>query len=306
MSKLFCMGNPLLDIQPNDQILAEEKHKPLYEELVKNYQPVYVAGGATQNAARAVYFGCVGDDEFSKRMREVAEAEGLVVDYLVNKEVPTGTCAAEKYNPSEHLYLPEKWKIVESAKYFYIAGFFVTVSPESILKVAKHAAETNKAFAMNLSAVFLMTVPPFKKVLNDLAPYWDLLFSNETEAEAFAKSEGWEETDIKEIALKIAKLPKVNTKRQRIVIITQGSSPTILAYQNEDKVHEFKVNPIANDEIVDTNGAGDAFVGGFLSQFIEDKSVEESIEAGHWLAKLNLKQIGPSLPKEKIPYTPKK
>ncbi|CAJ0642048.1 12191_t:CDS:2 [Entrophospora sp. SA101] len=284
MSKLFCMGNPLLDIQPNDQILAEEKHKPLYEELVKNYQPVYVAGGATQNAARgvqyllppktAVYFGCVGDDEFSKRMREVAEAEGLVVDYLINKEVPT---AAEKYNPSEHLYLPEKWKIVENAEYFYIAGFFVTVSPESIEKVAKHAAETNKAFAMNLSAVFLMTVPPFKK-----------------------------ETDIKEIALKIAKLPKVNTKRQRIVIITQGSSPTILAYQNEDRVHEFKVNTIADDEIVDTNGAGDAFVGGFLSQFIEGKSVEESIEAGHWLAKLNLKQIGPSLPKEKIPYTPKK
>ncbi|CAJ0767579.1 8245_t:CDS:2, partial [Entrophospora sp. SA101] len=300
-------------LKPNDQILAEEKHKPLYEELVKNYQPVYVAGGATQNAARgvqyllppktAVYFGCVGDDEFSKRMREVAEAEGLVVDYLINKEVPT---AAEKYNPSEHLYLPEKWKIVENAEYFYIAGFFVTVSPESIEKVAKHAAETNKAFAMNLSAVFLMTVPPFKKVLNDLAPYWDLLFSNEAEAEAFAKSEGWEETDIKEIALKIAKLPKVNTKRQRIVIITQGSSPTILAYQNEDRVHEFKVNTIADDEIVDTNGAGDAFVGGFLSQFIEGKSVEESIEAGHWLAKLNLKQIGPSLPKEKIPYTPKK
>ncbi|CAJ0763515.1 23426_t:CDS:1, partial [Entrophospora sp. SA101] len=66
------------------------------------------------------------------------------------------------------------------------------------------------------------------------------------------------------------------------------------------------IKALADDEIVDTNGAGDAFVGGFLSQFIEGKSVEESIEAGHWLAKLNLKQIGPSLPKEKIPYTPKK
>ena len=41
-----------------------------------------------------MYFGCVGNDEFSKRMREVAEEEGLVVDYLINKETPTGTCAA--------------------------------------------------------------------------------------------------------------------------------------------------------------------------------------------------------------------
>lgn len=34
--------------------------------------------------------------------------------------------------------------IVEKAKYFYIAGFFLTVSPESIQLVAEHAAARNK------------------------------------------------------------------------------------------------------------------------------------------------------------------
>jgi adenosine kinase len=33
---------------------------------------------------------------------------------------------------------------VEKAKYFYIAGFFLTVSPESIMLVAEHAAANNK------------------------------------------------------------------------------------------------------------------------------------------------------------------
>lgn len=33
---------------------------------------------------------------------------------------------------------------VEKAKYFYIAGFFLTVSPDSIQLVAEHAAATNK------------------------------------------------------------------------------------------------------------------------------------------------------------------
>lgn len=33
---------------------------------------------------------------------------------------------------------------VEKAKFYYIAGFFLTVSPESILKVAKHAAANSK------------------------------------------------------------------------------------------------------------------------------------------------------------------
>ena len=43
---------------------------------------------------------------------------------------------------------------VEKAKYFYIAGFFLTVSPESILLVAEHAAAKNKleAAAVNLVA----------------------------------------------------------------------------------------------------------------------------------------------------------
>ncbi|KAF8652882.1 hypothetical protein AX16_004103, partial [Volvariella volvacea WC 439] len=63
---LFCMGNPLLDIQvtngeellkkydlkANDAILAEEKHAPIYDEIVREHKVTYVAGGAAQNAAR--------------------------------------------------------------------------------------------------------------------------------------------------------------------------------------------------------------------------------------------------------------
>ena len=34
-------------------------------------------------------------------------------------------------------------------------------------------------------------VPPFKKTLMEAMPYMDFLFGNETEARAFAESEGW-------------------------------------------------------------------------------------------------------------------
>ena len=46
-------------------------------------------------------------------------------------------------------------------------------------------------------------MPPFKKVLADALPYVDYLFGNETEAAAFAESEGWETKDAGEIALKV-------------------------------------------------------------------------------------------------------
>jgi hypothetical protein len=40
------------------------------------------------------------------------------------------------------------------------------------------------------------------------------------------------------------------------------------------QVTEFPVNAIPAEEIVDTNGAGDAFVGGFMSQLVQEKPIE--------------------------------
>ncbi len=53
---------------------------------------------------------------------------------------------------------PENWALVEAARIIYSAGFFITVSPESILLVAKHAADNDKIYAMNLSAPFISEV----------------------------------------------------------------------------------------------------------------------------------------------------
>ena len=63
---ILGMGNPLLDISADvgqdvldkydvkmdSAILAEEKHQPLFKELVEKYEPKYIAGGATQNTIR--------------------------------------------------------------------------------------------------------------------------------------------------------------------------------------------------------------------------------------------------------------
>jgi adenosine kinase len=39
-------------LKENDAILAEEKHLPIYEDLISNYAVKYLAGGAAQNTAR--------------------------------------------------------------------------------------------------------------------------------------------------------------------------------------------------------------------------------------------------------------
>ncbi|XP_072484208.1 adenosine kinase isoform X2 [Notamacropus eugenii] len=386
---LFGMGNPLLDIsavvdknfldkyglKPNDQILAEEKHKELFEELVKKFKVDYHAGGSTQNSIKvaqvslksprlccsvasaapefvgssslwavglelayvylstppswllprinllfewmiqkpfkaATFFGCIGMDKFGEILKKKAAEAHVDAHYYEQNEQPTGTCAAcitgdnrslvanlaaaNCYKKEKHLDLEKNWKLVEKAKVYYIAGFFLTVSPESILKIARQASESNKIFTLNLSAPFISQF--FKEPLMKVMPYVDILFGNETEAATFAREQGFETEEIKEIARKAQALPKVNLKRQRVVIFTQGKDDTIMATANEVSV--FPVLDQDQSEIVDTNGAGDAFVGGFLSQLVADRPLTECIRAGHYAASIIIKRSGCTFPEK--------
>jgi adenosine kinase len=315
------------DLKPNDAALVmpenADKLMPIYDDLVQNHDVEYIAGGATQNAIRVAqfmlkdkdstsYVGCVGDDKNGRTLKEKASGDGVNVRYMIDAETPTGTCgvlitgddrslvaniaAANNYDPS-HLS-GETWDLVEKAQYYYIAGFFLTPpkGPEAIMKIAEHSAEKNKTFMMNLSAPFLCLVPPFFKAMMDAAPYWDILFGNESEMAEFSKANGFGTEDLKEIALKAAALPKKNGERSRTVVITHGSEPTIIA--KDGQVTEYPVIPIAKEDIIDTNGAGDAFVGGFMSQLVQGKSIEECVRGGNWSANLIIQRGGCTYPEK--------
>ena len=110
---------------------------------------------------------------------------------------------------------------------------------------------------LNLSAPFIPQF--FKDPLAEILPYTDYLLGNETEAQAWAESQGHSTKSIPEIARLFAKLPKKNTKRPRTVIITQGTEPAITAVAKageEAEVKEYPVHAISPEQINDTNGAG--------------------------------------------------
>jgi len=99
----------------------------------------------------------------------------------------------------------------------------------------------------------------------------DYLFANEDEAAEFGKQQGMPEgTSLIEIAKVLAKWKKINTTRPRVAIVTHGAKPVIVAVNNPGDenvdISEYPIDPLEKSQIVDTNGAGDAFVGGFLSQ----------------------------------------
>ena len=52
------------------------------------------------------------------------------------------------------------------------------------------------------------------------------------------------------------------------------------------------------EEIVDLNGAGDAFLGGFLSQFMKGSSLYSCCRAGNDAASIILKNVGCTFQKD--------
>lgn len=327
---ILGLGNPLLDmtvaadekllekynLKPNDAILAEEKHMPLYKEMVDKYDVDFSAGGATMNALQvaqwvigkpytAVFMGCIGRDFYSTVLEERAKEKGVNGRFQYKADTPTGTCAVILTNNGanrslcanlaaancftiDHLRKPENFTFVENAKLYYISGFFLTVSPESILEVANYALSKDRLFIMNLSAPFICQA--FQKELMQVFPYIDILFGNEYEAAAFGGAQSLGTNDLKELVIKISELGKKNKNRNRTVIITRGGNPTIVA--KDGKVTEYPAPQLPLEKIVDTNGAGDAFVGGFLAKLVLDKPIETCLRCGFYTATHVIQRIG--------------
>jgi len=298
-------------VKTSDAILAQDQHLPVFQDLIANYDVQYLAGGATQNSIRVAqwmlqtpgatsYICCVGNDAFGEQLRKCAEADGVRTFYLQDEELATGTCAClivdHERSLIAHLSAANKYKIAhllgadiepvwQNARLFYSAGFFLTVSPDSMLHLARHAMDTGKTYCANLSAPFITQF--FSEPLLALLPYVDIIFGNESEAESFGTTMGYEDKSPAAVALKLAALPS-QRDRPRIAIVTQGAQPTFVA--TEGKLSSFPVPPVA--DIVDVNGAGDAFVGGFLSQFIQGKDLAVCVAAAHYAASVILRVSG--------------
>lgn len=330
---IMGMGNPLLDISAevgqdmldkydvklDSAILAESAHMPIYEDLIKNHNAGFIAGGATQNSIRiaqwmlkasdiedaTAFMGCIGTDGYGETLEKCANTDGVLTHYMKDESTPTGTCAvlvkdgerslianlaaANNFKQS-HLETPEAAAIYKGAKLYYIAGFFLTVSIESLVTVAEHACANNKPFCLNLSAPFIIDF--FGDQVATALEYADYLFCNESEAATYAKKHGLGE-DLKEVAKSIALSPKKNKNRSRVVVFTQGSTATIVV--SEGVVTEYPVDPLSKESLVDTNGAGDAFVGGFLSELVQGKDIENCVTAGHWSARYIIQQPGTTI-----------
>eukprot|EP01063_Lacrimia_lanifica_P040971 TRINITY_DN9454_c0_g3_i1.p1 TRINITY_DN9454_c0_g3~~TRINITY_DN9454_c0_g3_i1.p1 ORF type:complete len:553 (+),score=96.85 TRINITY_DN9454_c0_g3_i1:60-1661(+) len=289
-----------------------------------------VAQWLTKHAGATTYLGTVGLDAYGEDLRREAQVEGLEFPKLAHPELSTGTCAVLicdqdrslianlgascHFNDSILESNPEVTNAIAAAGVFYIEGFFFNASPGAVYKLAAHAAREYKIFALNMSAEFVPHV--HKAHFQRLLPYTHYLFGNGAEGRAFADAMGWDLAELVDavkpklerlmttvdeattttaaIAVKMSTLRLHDDLRVRTVVLTQGKDPTVVATRGY--IALFTPPVIDSHDIVDTNGSGDAFVGGFIARLAAGACLSECVYFGHRSAKELLKTSGCTLP----------
>jgi len=319
-------------VKAGTQDLAKPMHAPMYADLVKNYPVEYIAGGATQNSIRiaatllggsnqCAYIGCIGKDAFGQQLKDACTAAKVKALYLEDPKVQTGTCAvlindkertlianlaaANCYSPDAHFERYDVKAAIATSKYYYCSGFFITVSTKAMQTVASQASAKGKSFGINLAAPFLVQnspwgpgSPEFLNMMLELMPFCDYVFGNEVEAAAFAESNNLADKSCAGVAKHISGMAKANGN-PRTCIITQGAESTLVSVGGA-AVQTFAVPKLASNLIIDTNGAGDSFVGGFYCRLIQGRDLLACVNAGHAAAGLCIQQSGCKLPKNAV------
>jgi len=218
--------------------LASDDDLNMFKEIVTFPNVQYIAGGAAQNTIRGAqwvsptpsithYIGSVGNDENGKRIKAAATSDGVQTHYYVSKTHRTGSCAVLVHNKErslcadlaaandyqhEHFVSQEIQDLLKKIDIVYTTGFFLTVSPQTLIDLGQHCAQHNKTFVFSVAATF--PVEFYWDNMQKVVQYADVIVANESEAQAFLAKAGWDKNDLKAGAKLIANLPKVNKSKK--------------------------------------------------------------------------------------------
>jgi adenosine kinase len=252
--------------------------------------------------------GCIGNDTYGKKISEALQQANVEPVLEIREDMLSSRCAVAVHLKERCLvpeirastmlsmdFVEKNLEKILKASIFLIEGYFVIERYDIILKLAEEFAKLNKTIAFTLSAVFM--VEAFRDRILEISNKSHIIFCNNEEAEAFTKNTSG---NFEEISIQMHKTLK---PLDRIIVITCGKNPVVISKYNytEDKLDfllKSYVYDVKDEEIVDTNGCGDSFVGGFLSQYIQGRSLEVCARAGNWASSVIIRNVGATYPED--------
>ena len=306
---------------------ADESNMGFFEELESKPQVTYIPGGSIQNTLRVTSWclnmeqknkdkfkitmlGAVGDDNYKNKIMHALESSGVKpllqqIPNITTSRCGVGICQKERCllphikasNCLDEKFVKANENEIYSNDALLIEGYFLQEKYNICKELCQNFKRANKMVILTLSAVFM--VDAHREKIMEIAEYSDMVVGNMEEFETFANLKG--ETPNKILTKSHEKL----SPKERIFVATDGANGVFVSkYDYKEKKLDFLLQSFANkikhDEICDLNGAGDAFLGGFLSQFMKGASIQKCCKAGNEVSAIIIKNIGCTFQRDKI------
>lgn len=288
MSKtnIICYGEVLWDMLPSGK-------KP-------GGAPMNVAFHVQQLGTLSRVISRIGNDALGRELMNFLNSKGVDTKLVQqDDDLPTSTVEVILDKNGTPTY-----KIVEN-----VAWDNIQISQELISEVTEtdavifgslacRTAQSQQTLFELLEAVTLRIFdinlrPPFysKVVLERLLSYADIVKMNEEELDIVAN---W----IDDFDTEIEKIKEVKDKYDiDVIIVTKGKEGVICIDNNKIFTH-----PIFPIMVKDTVGSGDAFLAGFVHQFLRGKNTEECLELASVMGAIVSTKVGatPTITKNEI------
>lgn len=234
--------------------------------------PVNVAVYVARLGGESAYIGAVGTDAYGKIMLDAIKGKGVDISHMKVLEGKTAVSYVDIVNGDRVFGEYEEGVMAEfqlnGEDIAFLAGYDMVVSGlwgmcEKELPLLKEKGAT---------IAFDFATKPEDPVVPIAIPYVDY---------AFFSMDDQEEAEIKSFMV------EMHQKGPKVVVVTRGEKGSI-AYDGK----EFYTYGIVPVEVVDTMGAGDSFIAGFLYAICDGKTIPEAMAAGAANSSVTLSYAG--------------
>jgi fructokinase len=245
--------------------------------------------GLSQLGNKVGFIGKVNDDDLGQKYEDGLKKENVKYFYSKKKEsLATGTCLILITPDSERTmctFLGTAGKInnndvdinsVKNSEMIFLEGYLWDEGdPKSAFDKAIN--NSNKV-SMSLSDLFCVERHKFE-FLNLVKNKLDITFANEQEITSLIDAKNFTE------------IINFGKELKKTIIITRGEKGSVAI--NKGMVTECESKK--NLKILDLTGAGDLFAAGYLHGYINNLTVQESLEKGTEMSSKIIQQIGARL-----------
>ena len=339
-NSLIAIGNPMVDItvsidkdtlqnyglEYRRTTFCNEKTQKFLDELDKRPIVTYTPGGSVMNTLRVCSYilnmnqnesgkhhitmlGAVGNDIYKdKIINSLKEAKvEPMLEILQEKTSRCGVgiykrdrCLVPDIQASKNIskeFIDEKLESIYQHDVLLIEGYYLKENYDLCKFLCQEFKKQNKLVILTLSAVCIVQYHMDK--IKEIADMSDMIIGNmeETEVLAGGKNAVFQDT--------YEKVHKILSPRNRLLVVTCGSHGVYCSKYNYqsmrlDLILQCFPNFVKNDDIIDLNGAGDAFLGGFLAMYLKgniNNKLFSCCKAGNEAAAVILRNVGCTFPK---------